>query len=240
MGLSKKFQQKNRPFNRQPVYQTIKPEKILSLKRNYPIQPVVESNRLSDVMKKTQVDTGNKKNLNDLIKEQKSIMNDFDKMEQNISQIKNKPRYPENNNFFVIPSKAPQQKELNIVPSKAPQQKELNIVPSKAPQQKELEVVPYKTPEQKELEVVPYKTPEQKELNLVSYVKKPVVIKKKNTKKKEPEKICTNQTKTVVYQKNVTDGSKDKYYVMKQIYHKCQKKTPKKKKKTIKPNKPIF
>ena len=187
MGPSKKFQHKNKQFNRnQGAYQTVKPEKILSLKKEYsgkPEQPVQESNRLSDVIKKPFTDApvvdkpivtkkpftdvpvvinkpivvdkpitdapivinkpvvdsdlvADNKALDYLIKEQKSIMNDFDRMEQNIHQ----------NNDKQYQSSYPDVTTLNLEPKK-----ELDVVkytpnkPGKVEkEQKELYVMPYK------------------------------------------------------------------------------------------------
>jgi hypothetical protein len=273
MGQSKKFHQKKKPFNRQPgVYQTVKPEKILSLKEEHDdkpvIKPIVESNRLSDVFKKPlqntliHKDLANKdlmnkdlmknddnKSLDPLFAEQKTIMHDFDKMEQNLRQ-KEKENKPS-----IYPTTFP--KELDIVPYKRETPvKNLDIVPYKRDEPVKREepfkreegfkrVEPVKKDEPvKKVDIFPHgENIEQvsgvigKEFNEVvkgkefgekEFMKglKPGVVKKKNTKKND--KVCTNQSKTIVYEKNVSDGSKDKYYVMKQVYRKCQKKTAKK------------
>jgi len=217
MGESKKFQKKRRPYDkpRNPQDRTRKPVKIVSLRdkdtrkpNDYKPndrkpndrkpydrkpydnrKPIVESPRLSDLVKKTNLNHKGK-NLNDLILEQKTLMNDFDRMERDVDKIKKRPSYKEN-------------KELAIVPYRPyPQQA------SKLP------LVPYL---EKPLARVSKKTASKKK-------------KKKTTKKKTPKKVCTNQTKTVVYQKKKTDGSKDKYYEMRQVYRKCQKVKPKKRK----------
>lgn len=181
MGESKKFQKRKKPFdkNKKGAQQTRKPEKIVSFQRDR--RPIVESTRLSDLVKKSHLGKG--KTLNDLLREQKSLMTDFEKMEKDVQNIKKRPSYKE-------------RRELAMVP--------YTNKPPALPAVKEV-----------------------KKLPLVPYQAKPVV---KRTKKKTPKKVCTNQTKTVVYHKKKSDGSKDKYYEMKQVYRKCQKKAPKRRK----------